>query len=29
LREYLGEYRTTYGEGTIEIRDGKVIIDRR
>jgi len=29
LREYLVEYRTTYGEGTIEIRDGKVIIDRR
>jgi hypothetical protein len=29
LREYLGEYRTTYGDGTIEIRDGKVIIDRR
>jgi hypothetical protein len=29
LREYLGEYRTIYGQGTIEIRDGKVIIDRR
>lgn len=29
LREYLGEYRTTYGEGTIEIRDGRLIIDRR
>lgn len=29
LREYLGEYRTTYGDGTIEIRDGRVIIDRR
>jgi hypothetical protein len=29
LREYLGEYRTTYGDGTMEIRDGKVIIDRR
>lgn len=29
LREYLGDYRSTYGDGTIEIRDGKVIIDRR
>ena len=29
LREYLGEYRTAHGEGTIEIRDSKVIIDRR
>ena len=29
LREYLGEYRTAYGEGTIEIRDGRIIIDRR
>jgi hypothetical protein len=29
LREYLGEYRTTYGDGTMEIRDGKVIIDKR
>jgi hypothetical protein len=29
LRDYLGEYQTTYGRGTIEIRDGKVIIDRR
>ena len=29
LREYLGQYRKTYGEDTIEIRDGKVIIDRR
>jgi hypothetical protein len=29
LREYLGDYRATYGDGTIEIRDGRVIIDRR
>jgi hypothetical protein len=29
LRDYLGEYKATYGSGTIEIRDGKVIIDRR
>jgi hypothetical protein len=28
LRDYLGEYQTTYGAGTVEIRDGKLIIDR-
>src|SRR5205814_4998052 len=29
LRDYLGEYGATYGDGTIEIRDSKVIIYRR
>jgi len=29
LRDYLREYRTTYGSGSFEIRDGKLIIDRR
>src|SRR6478672_6714431 len=29
LRDYLHEYRTTYGSGSFEIRDGKLIIDRR
>lgn len=29
LRDYLGEFQTSYGRGTVEIRDGKVIIDRR
>ena len=29
LRDYLGEYKRTHGTGTIEIRDGKLIIDRR
>jgi hypothetical protein len=29
LRDYLGEYQGTYGNGSIEIRDSKVIIDRR
>jgi hypothetical protein len=29
LRDYLREFRTTYGGGSIEIRDGKLIIDRR
>jgi hypothetical protein len=29
LRDYLREFRTTYGSGSIEIRDGKLIIDRR
>jgi len=28
LRDYLREYRTTYGNGSIEVRDGKLIIDR-
>ena len=29
LRDYLREYRGSHGDGTIEIRDGRVIIDRR
>jgi hypothetical protein len=29
LRDYLREFRTTYGSGSIEVRDGKLIIDRR
>src|SRR6266487_994312 len=29
LRDYLGEYGATYGDGTIEIRDSKVSIYRR
>jgi hypothetical protein len=29
LRDYLEEYKTNYRSGTIEIRDGKVIIERR
>jgi hypothetical protein len=29
LRDYLREFRNTYGSGSMEIRDGKLIIDRR
>src|SRR6184192_3836996 len=29
LRDYFREYRATYGRGSVEIRDGKLIIDRR
>jgi hypothetical protein len=29
LRDYLREFGTTYGSGSIEVHDGKLIIDRR